>query len=148
MHFAGTGLRSMSALPFRSRENLTSPLQSELKIYLLFRKWSILPTESSSRNPFGQVVYVNTSSVRTRTFLVTTISLVPGQSLAPADVMTEWVEKWMRECFPYLDYWTCVVFTLLYYFGIMESISLNIGLILNSFLYYQLSQFLPCFDRS
>ena len=45
MHFGSSGLESVSALHFRSRGGPTGPLQSDVKIYLLFMKWN-LSTES------------------------------------------------------------------------------------------------------
>ena len=86
-------------------------------------------------------------SVRTRTFLVTIISQALGLSLFNGHAINnDGMLEEMSECFPYLDDCTFVLFTLLYYFCEMESIALNTGYSLNSFLYYQFNQLIFHFD--
>ena len=86
-------------------------------------------------------------SVRTRTFLVTIMSQALGLSLFNGHAINDdgMIEE-MSECFLYLDDYTFVIFTLLYYFCEMESIGLHTDYSLNSFLYYHFNQFLFHFD--
>lgn len=91
---------------------------------------------------------MNICSVSTRTFLVTIISQALGSGLFNGHAINNdgMIEE-ISECFPYLDDCTFVIFTLVYYFCVMESIALNTGYILNSFLYYQFNRFLFHFDQ-